>query len=318
MATTFFGDMDKYFNQATSSLITTVSQNIISNLSPFIVACLTLWVCVYGYLIISQKIEAPISDFLFQAFVKTLIVSIALSVGNYQEYIVSVFNDLPNEFAKLATSNTSNMISAIDGMMNTASQKASEISDNASILESGGITKIIVSWVIGIGSSLIGGIGGASLLITKVAVAILLAIGPLFIVCLLNSWFKNMFTKWLESILGYSLTGLMITIVFSLLTSIVDAYISNIDINNNSFQAAFAFIALTIISMYFLFVSKELAMSLTGILAMPLNSAIASHGNKAGNRYAKNPAIKSAENGVKKVANKSGSVVKSGYQKYKG
>ena len=313
-----FTTLSKEITTLTSTFTTEVMQNIAANITPVVIAGLVLYFTIYGVLILNQTIQQPLNDFLMEIFKISIITSIALTGGIYQDKIADIIINLPEDFAKTAFNSADDTFAVADSLLTVGLQKSTELYKGASILADGGFGKICIALIIGLSTALLGGIGGGLLLMVKVNCTILAAIGPLFIVALLFKQTRQLFSNWLGEIIGYGIFSLMLTVIFVFILKLCDSYLTRIKSDDNMFAATFVFLVLVIISGFLFFGCKKMAQRLSGVFSMGLagrasdiaGQAISNLTTKVAGSFAKS-AVKGAKSGAvssgKYAANKAAS-----------
>jgi len=269
-----FTTLSKEITNLTSTFTTEIMQNIVINITPIVFAGLVLYFTVYGALIMNQTIQEPLNDFLLKMFTISLITSIALTSGIYQDKIADIIISFPDDFAKIAFNSADDTFSVADSMMTSGFEKANEIYSSSAMLDIGDkIAKFFIAAIVGISTVAIGGIGGALLLLIKINCVILASIGPLFIVALLFKPTRQFFSNWLGEIIGYSIFALMLTIVFIFILKISEKYLSQIQSDDNVLIATLVFLTLVIVSAFLFFECKKMAQRLSGVFSMGIAGA---------------------------------------------
>ncbi|WP_375611102.1 type IV secretion system protein, partial [Bartonella sp. AP18SXNS] len=79
--------------------------------------------------------------------------------------------------------------------------------------------------------SLVVAIGGGLVILTKVAIALLVGLGPFFIIALLWQPTHKFFEQWIAQILSYTFLFILLATVFKLMMNIFSNYLSNMQID---------------------------------------------------------------------------------------
>ncbi len=198
----------------------------------------TLWrlmfivfIAVYGYkVIISGRFSG--AD-LIQHSVKIIVLLIlATQWDTFFVFIYKMVTDLPSDIAGIIMSGAASSFgdpAATDAASaNTALtsfyDRSMEVSEK--IVEGAGWDDFILYFYAGaIWVGAIGFTGYATMLIilAKVAVAVLLAVGPIFILLLIFNNTKNLFEGWLRTLLNYAVIPIFVYALLALLLTLADA-----------------------------------------------------------------------------------------------
>lgn len=231
MAFAIFTPLFAKVDLATATYVNDISTNAIATATPIIVAGLTLSFIATGLLIIIGVIERPITEFLRRSLMICVVCSIALAGGLYQSQLASAITTLPDDLSKsLITSPADDATAAtmIDVAAEKGFDRAGEAFDKAGFLVENGIQYSFYGAIILIATAIMVAIGGAFLLLAKVALALLTGLGPLFIIALLWKTTARFFELWLAQVMNYVILVVLISAVFGLLMSLFGAFMGNI------------------------------------------------------------------------------------------
>lgn len=234
---TLFQQIFTRIDTATNTFVSTISGNVISAIMPVVTAGLTISFILYGLLVARGVVDQSLKDFFFKCFKIGIIVSIASAGGLYQSQIASAIQNTPNEFAVAllpASSNASQSQgnAAADLVDQAAGQgftKAEDAFNKASVFHPGSAFAFVMFGVICVlATALLTAIGGAFILLAKVALALLAGLGPLFILGLLFKTTTRFFEAWCGQVLTYGLLVLLVSSVFGLMMNIFTGYMTNV------------------------------------------------------------------------------------------
>ena len=171
-----FSFVDGQFKAPLENFISTGTSNIANWVSGPLTAALTLYVVLYGYLVLRGSVQEPILEFAFRAIKLAIIVMLVRNASDYQTYVTNIFFDtLPKEIAEALNSGTSPSASTFDSLLDKGQKCAYEIWSRASwpvdiVTGVGGMLVIGASF-------LVAAIGYIVSLYARLALAIILAIG---------------------------------------------------------------------------------------------------------------------------------------------
>lgn len=217
-------------DQATSNFVNDISANAIATATPVIVVGLTLSFIVMGVLIMIGTLQTPISEFLKRSILIGVVCAIALGGGLYQTQLAGAITTLPDDLSKsLITSPTDDTTAAtlIDVAAGKGFDKAGEAFDKAGFLVENGFQYATYGLIILIATAILVSIGGAFLLLAKVALALLVGLGPLFIIALLWRPTARFTELWIAQVVNYILLVVLIASIFGLMMSLFSSFMSN-------------------------------------------------------------------------------------------
>ncbi|WP_019222931.1 type IV secretion system protein [Bartonella rattaustraliani] len=263
MFTQLFNAVD----DVTKSYVTDISSKAIATITPFVSVGLTIAFITYGWLIIRGAVDMPVAAFLNRCLRITIITSMALTTGLYQPEITQLITDIPNDLLTTLLKNTitgTKLNSLIDTVAEKGFECASKAFEEAAFLDADGILYGLFGILILLATSFLAAIGGAFILLTKIALVLLAGLGPLFIMALLWQPTYRFFEQWITQILSYTILTLLLATVFSLMMNIFANYVSDLkfDGQQNVGYALGGALILAIISIMLLLKLANVASSL--------------------------------------------------------
>jgi type IV secretion system protein VirB6 len=267
MTITVFTEFDVKVNTLVQTFTVELMQNIITNITPLVLLGMTIYFCMYGFMILNGSVGDSFNDLVKQFFRIGLIASIALAGGMYQSHLADIVINLPSDFAKLVLNQPSDTLSVADQMMSLGFKEAGKIASSMNIVQpADSIIKAFVALIVAFCSVFLGGIGGGLMIVMKMECAIVAAVGPLFIIALLFPAVRQLFSNWFGIIISYAIFSLLLTAIFVFILKIAKTYITAIEQSANVFASTFSLMAFTIIGLFMLKSAKNLAEKLSGVL----------------------------------------------------
>ena len=251
---TIFAYIGKTIDSALDIFVTATSSSMISGIGSLIVAGVALYLTVYGYMVLFGHIQEPFFEFLIRAGKIILIISLALGAGSYQSNIVETFRGLESGLSTIVQGGSvSNIYDVLDNSFSagaTLVEKAFARANEFSILEAPGtvIGWLLAGLIIDLGTLLITVFAAGYIFVAKVAISLLLGIGPIFIMCLLFPAVVRFFNAWVGQVVTYILVIVLMAtaMVFSL--KIFDAFVAKVDLADPNQHALTVAVQLLIIS----------------------------------------------------------------------
>src|SRR5580700_6225979 len=217
----FFATFSAWLDGMLLTYIGTNTAKIAALLSPAILGLATVYVMVWGYLQLTGKIEEPFITGLKRIILLVVILGAALDLWLYNAFIVDTFFNAPGELA-------AGVIGAYD-QVGIIDQIIFSGGDAASLLiQKGGIFNGDFSYYIaGFAVYLIVGLTAIYamflLALSKIALSILLALGPLFIALLFFESTKRFFEAWIAQLANYAFITILTVLVAALMLNLVSA-----------------------------------------------------------------------------------------------
>lgn len=198
-------------DNATATWVTSVSSRLVGGITPIVLLVLTVWVMWYGYRVMTGLTESPVMNFLLTAIKISLVLGIALGVGNYQSMIVGGVQDFINGMAQIFWPSSTSLYSALDTFNQTGANLGMALWDRGSqSLPWGGWSDVFAGSVVLISGGLVAVFTLVVMLVAKMALVFLLAVGPAFIACLAFPTVAPYFDKWVSKVLNYAFLQAML------------------------------------------------------------------------------------------------------------
>jgi type IV secretion system protein VirB6 len=217
----FFASFSTWLNGILTGYIGTNTATIAGLLQPAILALATVYVMVWGYLQLTGKIEEPFVTGLKRIILLVVILGGSLDLWLYNTVIVDTFFNAPGQLA-------AGIIGAYDPV-GIIDQIIFSGGDDASLLiKKGGIFHGDFSYYIaGFAIYLVVGLTAIYamflLALSKIALSILLALGPLFIALLFFETTKRFFEAWIAQLANYAFVTILTVLVAALMMGIVSS-----------------------------------------------------------------------------------------------
>lgn len=231
MAFTLFTPLFNKIDAVTTTFVSAISSNAIAAITPVVTVGLTLSFITFALLIIRGAVDMPVMEFLSRSVRIAIITSVALAGGLYQTQIAGAIQSSPDDLAQaLITSPSSGATAAslIDSAADQGFLRAQEAFEKAGIFGDNGIAYAVYGAIIMLATAILVAVGGAFVLLAKIALALLAGLGPLFILALLWQPTQRFFEMWVAQVLNYALLIVLFASVFGFMMSIFTGYMGDI------------------------------------------------------------------------------------------
>jgi type IV secretion system protein VirB6 len=191
-------------------------------LEPAVVTLATVYVAVWGYLQLTGRIEEPLGTGVRRLVMLAVVLGGALHLWLYDSLIVDTFYRAPAQLAADIVG-APDPVATIDSIWNQGGAVAGFLWSKAGLLngELGYYVAGAVVWVL---MGLLCVYTMFLIALSSIALAILLALGPLFIALLLFDATRRFFEAWLAQLANYALITILTVLVAALLLQIVQSY----------------------------------------------------------------------------------------------
>ncbi|CAB3802653.1 Type IV secretion system protein VirB6 [Paraburkholderia ultramafica] len=233
-----FTDLFRHIDAATATFATDVSGRVITAAMPVISAGLTLSFIFYGFLVARGAVDHSLKDFMWKCLKISLIVSVASAGGIYQSQIAGAIQTAPDEFAtallpaSAPSAQGTQAATMIDQAASEGFSKAGDAFEKAGIFSKEGLSYTAFGVLCLLSTALFTAIGGAFILLAKIMLALLAALGPLFIFALIFKATTGFFERWAGHVLGFSMLIVFVSAVFGLMIQLFTTYMEQASFDN--------------------------------------------------------------------------------------
>src|ERR1700722_9124966 len=218
----FFATFAAWLNGQLAAYIGDNTARLASILEPAIVTVATIYVMAWGYLHLTGKIEEPVLTGLKRIGLLALILGVGLRLWLYNTVIVDTFYNAPAQLAA-AVIGSPDPVGTIDTIWDRGGTVAGILWDRGSTFsfDIGFRVAAVLVWCL---IGLLCVYAMFLLALSNIALAVLLALGPLFIALLLFETTKRFFEAWIAQLATYALITVLTVMVAALLLQIVLSY----------------------------------------------------------------------------------------------
>jgi len=218
----FFATFSAWLNTQLAGYIGAYTARLAGVLEPAIVSLATIYCMGWGYLHLTGRINEPLVEGLRRIIVLAVVLGMSLDLWLYNNVIVDTFYAAPAELAAAVVGAT-DPVTTIDAIWSSGGAVADSLFNAISRLDVLGYLAIALIWVL-LGALCIYTMFLIAL--SKIALAVLLALGPLFIAMLFFESTKRYFTAWLAQLSNYALITILTVMLGALLLGIVKSFVA--------------------------------------------------------------------------------------------
>lgn len=228
------------------------------------------YVLFWGFSHLLNLVSEPITDSLKRLIKLIFILGIAFQVTTYNSYITDTITKGPEELASLFTGTNSSgqMVSTIDKIFEDTWDVGNKFWDSAGVFD-GNFGFYFVAIIIYAVACALSAYSAFLIILSKVAVSVLVALGPLFIISTLFDSTKRFFENWVGMLANYGLIIVLVIGVNKFILDIFNTYLAQAIANNALEVASAAPITVTaIISCFVLAQVLSIASGLGGGISL--------------------------------------------------
>lgn len=179
-----------------------LSSDLATAMTGILNASLVAYILFYGHLIIAGRIDAPIKDFMWNIGRIAIVICILSFMKEYLTLIKDAVTGLKTLAATIGDDkNVDSIYKAMDHRFDKMGDIVARITANIGWAPSSwilGLLKILSLLPLFLGVCLY----SISVLISEITTTGLMAVFPVFLTCYLWGWFKDMFSMWVQAVVG--------------------------------------------------------------------------------------------------------------------
>lgn len=215
----FFAEFSAWLNGILATYIGDTTARIAGALEPAVITLGVLYLMVWGYLQLMGQIQEPFVAGLKRIIMLAVILGAALHLWLYNSVIVDTFFEAPGALAATVIGSPDS-ITIVDQIIFSGDDAASRL------IEKGGILNGDFSYYIaGFAVYLIVGLTAIYtiflLALSRIALSVLLALGPLFIALLFFETTKRFFESWIAQLANYAFITILTVLMAALMLTLV-------------------------------------------------------------------------------------------------
>jgi type IV secretion system protein VirB6 len=272
------GKLEAFLGEGASRVIAEVS-------GPLRLA-LVLYVLLYGFAILRGAISEPIMDFAVRSL-KLAFIFMLVSSGGYAHWVTQpLFHTLPDTLARaIAGTSSGDAGAAFDAFFHRAGYLGQKTAQEATLVN---WLPLVVSGAVFVFGALAAALGFGIVILAKVALALLVALGPIFIACALFEATRRYFFGWLSQAVNYLVLFALIIAMFQFVLALVGDRWATID-GQDPVVGGLIFIALCLLGAIFFLQTPAIAAGIAGGASIGLadfGNAMNGRGEGGGSRGA--------------------------------
>jgi type IV secretion system protein VirB6 len=214
----FFAEFSAWLDGILSTYITDNTQRIATLLEPAVVTLGVLYVMVWGVLQLTGKVEEPFLTGLKRIAVLVLIFGVGLGLWLYNAVIVDTFFREPGQLAA-GIVGANSPVGIVDQIMMAGHDTATLLWAKGGIFH--GLSFEVAGWAVELVVAAMAVYTMFLLSLSRIALSVLLALGPLFIALLFFESTKRFVEAWLAQLANYAFVAVLTVLIVALMLHVV-------------------------------------------------------------------------------------------------
>jgi type IV secretion system protein VirB6 len=265
----FFATFWTWLNGQLATYIGTNTARLASSLEPAVVVLGIIYIMVWGYMQLTGQVDQPFVAGFKRIAMLALILGVGLNLWLYNTLIVDTFYSAPAQLAS-AIVGSSDPVNTIDTIWESGGSVAGNLWTRGSASLMGAVGDYLAAILVWCLIGLLCVYAMFLIALSNIALAILLALGPLFVAMLFFDNTKRLFSAWVAQLANYALITILTVMVAALLLQVVQTYAAQTAARGNSLVTVDVLQMLLIATLVFLILRQvmPIAAGLAGGLAL--------------------------------------------------
>jgi type IV secretion system protein VirB6 len=218
----FFTTFWSWLNGQLAAYIGTNTARLATVLEPAVISTATIYVMGWGYLQMTGKLDEPVLAGLKRLLTIAVVLGVGLHLWLYNSVIVDTFYKAPAELAA-AVVGAADPVATIDAIWTSGGAVAGILWSKAGIM-TGDLGFYLAGAVVWLLIGMLCVYAMFLIALANIALAVLLALGPLFISLVLFDSTRRYFAAWLGQLANYAFITVLTVMLAALLLQIVNSY----------------------------------------------------------------------------------------------
>jgi type IV secretion system protein VirB6 len=207
----------------------------------------TIHLLIMGLAIIRGEANDPLHTFVWKCFRTALIASIALSVGTYQSTIIVGANGIEGALIE-AMSGAASVGQLVDDMAQPFADLGQQLWSKAVVGFWPNLGLVAAAGSVSIAEFFIIAIGLGFYLLAKVALSLVFAVGPAFVLCAMWPGTEKYTESWIGQVLNFVILKVLVAASMAMLMTFASQFAGHINVNQDAVNVIKATSALVICS----------------------------------------------------------------------
>ncbi len=221
MATGFFAQFFIWLQGILGTYVGQTSATVAAAIEPAVITLGALYVMAWGWLSMSGRIEEPLVEAVRRVLTLGIVLGLGLKLWAFNGLFVDTFARAPGQLAA-AILGVADPVTLVDAIWADGQTVAESLQGSGGIVQS--IAAMLAALLVYLFVGLLCVYTAFLLALSQIAVAVLLGLGPLFIVLTLFDSTRRFFEAWLAQLSNYALVTVLVALVGGLLLKVVRAY----------------------------------------------------------------------------------------------
>lgn len=268
--------IEKLDTDLTTGLLQTaqdLSDGAMGYAGPLFRTMVVIYFAIWGYILWTGSVQEPLRDTILRFLRVTAVATVALTAGVYSTYIIGFAFNGPSEVVNGIVGTEYSAVEQLDGIWTDIQEKGQEIADEDTGYTgfSQAIKNQVIAGVLWVASLVLVVPPFFIILLSKVIMAVLLAVGPIFIILSLFQRGVAFTQAWATQLITYVVIYILLMILLHIAADTIINLIENgMDGRRPSFGIAFEVLLISLVMLFSVTLIPTIGGGLAGGFAAPV------------------------------------------------
>lgn len=245
-------------------------------ITPAVVSLLSLYVILWGVASLRGQIQEPITDAAARILKIALVLGIALQLGHYSALVVDTFFSSPERLARMLTgaADQATTVTSLDSIVDRGFKAGAAFWEKGGLIN-GDFGMYFVALIVWAVTIAVTAYACFLIILAKIALTLVIALGPLFIVSLLFQPTANFFNAWVQQLCNYGTLIILVVGANVFMLTLFETASTGAAAMTSTAQVdqIFPFVIIGVISLFVLHQLPTIASGLAGGLSLSSGGA---------------------------------------------
>jgi type IV secretion system protein VirB6 len=265
-----FSAVAEHINAALVQYINTTATNIITGIKPVSITLVTIFVTFWGWAMLRGMIQYPVMDAVKNGLRISFTVAVATQIGYYNQFVSDWLWKMPDALANLVLSGNASGVGFT--FLDTLVSQFYDTADAYWIQAGAGTFPDLGMYIIG-GFVFAFGLGitayvGYLLLLSKIALAVLIGVGAIFVLLTMFDVTRKFFDAWMGQVFNFIILNMLSAAVAGLMLEIIKAALQSMPAGTPDIISGFSLLCVCGVTVFILRQVPSIASTLGGGVAI--------------------------------------------------
>jgi type IV secretion system protein VirB6 len=272
----FFEQFFVWLNAQLAGYVGTNTARVAGAIEPAVVTLATMYVMAWGYFSLAGRIQEPIWEGVKRILVIAVILAVGVRLWLYNSLLVDTFMNAPSQLAAAVLGATS-PVTIVDQIWIDGNRIAEALTAQGGLFGSE-VSFYLAAGAVYLAVGFVAAYTAFLIALSMIAIAILLALGPLFIAMLFFSATKRFFEQWIGQLANYALITILVSLIAALLLGVVRSTTASAIASGSAVSIAEAVRVCVMCALIFLVIRQipSIAAGLSGGIGLTTFNAVSS------------------------------------------